>query len=90
MEKNIPNQPVFSQEEKDALNGKIPMTLEILSRCFMACFYADNECEYDRIKERFPELTDALGWEKPYVYEHHREVRILCGGYPVDNPTIVQ
>ena len=61
--------PQFSEIERDALSGKIPMTLEILKKCFTTCIYAGDEREYDNIKERFSELADALGLEKLYLLE---------------------
>ena len=75
----------FSEIERDALSGKIPMTLEILEKCFTTCLFAEDEQEYNNIKMRFPELTDALGWEKPYVHNHHFNPRFLCGGWQDDD-----
>ena len=87
MEENKNGQIRFSQTEKDALSGKIPMTLEILKKCFMTCIYAGDDQQYDDIKKRFPVLTDALGWEKPYAYENRSDnPRFLCGGWQANDP----
>ena len=76
MEKNSNCWERFSEIEQAALSGRIPMTLEILKKCFITCFYTKDDEAYEDIKKRFPELTDTLGWEKPYLSESNPSEKI--------------
>lgn len=53
VEGNIP--PDYSEQERAALRGDVPMTQELFEKCLNTCADAGNFAEFLDLSERFPE-----------------------------------